>query len=1134
MNLNTFGDDRFVKQRCDRVRVELQGKSKDIEIAALCYPKICSPLLTTLDLDRHTHLQGLDLADESLLNDSDSARNIDILIGSDCYIDIITGEIQRGDGDPVAVNSEFGWIVSGSGYAKTPGKNATMTQLIVQKTDSAPMFDPVENVGDEGLTRAVQRFWDTESLGIFEPNPSLEKEFLRDSNFDKNQGRYEVSLPWKDDRMPTTNGYFSCLKRLRQLHSRLKTDQELLEQYDEVIQEQVKSCIIEKVPGCSASDESTHFLPHHGVIREDKATTKVRVVFDGSANHGSSNLSLNDCLEKGPNLVPHLFDVVVKFRGYPVGIVADVEKAFHQIEINPDDRRMLWFDDIRKEHPDIVEYQFCRLVFGLTPSPAILNSVIQRHLESHKTKEPEVVALLQESFYVDDLVGGAMEDGQALEIYEKANDIMNSGGFKLPKWNSNSTILRTKVASELKCSKVDETVLTEMKPLGSKQDVFTNSTGKENRTERDSNEANDDILSARSEADDDTGTKPKCSIKILGLNWNVNTDEIQYDLTALVNFAATLNPTKRSVLRLAAKVFDPLGFLTPFTISMKVLFQTLCVHGVNWDDVLDGEELAAWKRFIVDLSALNDIRIPRCYFRRSKEKPTGYQLHGFSDASSKAYAAVVYLRTVHHNGEIEVNLVASKTRVAPIKKQSIPRLELLGATILARLMNSVRKALTSLNTTPEIFCWTDSYTVLCWIRNEKVWKSYVNHRVQEIRELVEKESWRFCPGEKNPADLPSRGSRGIELTKNTTWWNGPEFIRSTDKAWPSEPGPTKSDELSAFAEIMKPKTEPTITRALANVTITPPNVEAIMDCNRYSTKEQLLRVTALLKRFGDKTRGQPVPVEVTANELRAAEKLWVNTIQASNFEEERSYLQGVSKKEPLLVRQLDLFLDEEGTIRCQGRIDESSLTMTTKRPILLPARHFYTQLVIRNCHEVVHHNGVKETLNCIREVYWIPRGREAVKRVIGVCVTCRKHEGKPYVTPKFAQLPSCRVSDDPPFAHTGMDFAGPLYLTTEGEDDKERKLQKAYICLYTCASTRALHLELVPNLSVATFLQSFRRFTARRGLPTKLLSDNAKTFKAAAKEVKGITRSMEVQRYLANKGIAWEFIVEKAPWQGGF
>ena len=526
------------------------------------------------------------------------------------------------------------------------GLQQWLCKLIVQKTDSAPMFDPVENVGDEGLTRAVQRFWDTESLGIFEPNPSLEKEFLRDSNFDKNQGRYQVSLPRKDDRMPTTNGYFSCLKRLQQLHSRLKTDQELLEQYDEVIQEQVKSCIIEKVPGCSASDESTHFLPHHGVIREDKATTKVRVVFDGSANHGSSNLSLNDCLEKGPNLVPHLFDVVVKFRGYPVGIVADVEKAFHQIEINPDDRRMLrflWFDDIRKEQPDIVEYQFCRLVFGLTPSPAILNSVIQRHLESHKTKEPEVVALLQESFYVDDLVGGAMEDDQALEIYEKANDIMNSGGLKLRKWNSNSTILRTKVAGELKCSKVDETVLTEVKPLGSKQDVFTNSTGKENRTERDSNEANDDILSARSEADDDT--KPECSIKILGLNWNVNTDEIQYDLTALVNFAATLNPTKRSVLRLVAKVFDPLGFLTPFTISMKILFQTLCVQGVNWDDVLDGEELAAWKRFIVDLAALNNIPIPRCYFRRTKEKPTGYQLHGFSDASAKAYAAEQFIIT---------------------------------------------------------------------------------------------------------------------------------------------------------------------------------------------------------------------------------------------------------------------------------------------------------------------------------------------------------------------------------------------------------------------------------------------------------------------------------------------------------
>ncbi len=682
--------------------------------------------------------------------------------------------------------------------------------------------------------------------------------------------------------------------------------------------------------------------------------------------------------------------------------------------------------------------------------------------------------------------------------------------------------------------KENEKLSSAMEPLGSTQEevVIDNMTGKEIRTETDLISVDDNISSQRFEPEvDSTQTS---SGKILGLNWNVETDEIQYDLSAMVNYASALPPTKRSVLRLTAKIFDPLGLLSPFMITMKILFQILCNQGVNWDDSLDGEALAAWKRFVLDLSTLNDVRIPRCYFRKTKEGPVIYQLHGFSDASSKAYAAVVYLCTVHNNGDIEVTLVASKTRVAPIKKQSVPRLELLGANILARLINSISKALASLITDPEVFCWTDSYTVLCWIRNDKTWKQYVKHRVQEILELTKRESWRFCPGEQNPADLLSRGSNGIELTKNMTWWNGPEFLRKPDELWPSEPEPCKGDDTNAFAEITKPKSEPIIIRSLVNVATKLPNVEAIMDCKQYSTKKKLLRVTASVKRFIDKLRKRTVPAELTADELRAAEKLWLISIQVNSFEDERSHLQGSLTKEPPLIRQLDLFLDEENTIRCQGRIDESSLPMSAKQPILLPTRHYYTELVIRDCRKVVHHNGIKETLNCVREFYWIPRGREAVKRIVSGCVTCRKQEGKPYATPKLAPLPSLRVSDDPPFVNTGIDFAGPLYLTINAENGKTRTLQKAYVCLYTCTSTRALHLELVPDLSVPTFLQSFRRFAARRGLPTRILSDNAKTFKSAAKEVKLISRSTEVQRYFANKGIVWNFIVEKAPWQGGF
>ena len=206
------------------------------------------------------------------------------------------------------------------------------------------------------------------------------------------------------------------MKRLHQLHSRLKIDTPLLREYDAIIKDQEKTGIIEHVVDNNDA-EPRHFLLHHAVIRKDKQTTKVSVVFDGSAKSSKDDLSVNDCLERGPNLVPHLFDTIVKFRGYPVGLIADIEKAFHQIVISPNDRKMLrflWFDNIYDDYPVIKVYQFCQLPFGLTPSPAVLPTIILHHLSKFKEKEPEVVSLLSESLYVDDLAGGANEDDEAV------------------------------------------------------------------------------------------------------------------------------------------------------------------------------------------------------------------------------------------------------------------------------------------------------------------------------------------------------------------------------------------------------------------------------------------------------------------------------------------------------------------------------------------------------------------------------------------------------------------------------------------------------------------------------------------------------------------------------------------------
>ena len=362
LNLNTFGNDKVERRKCDKVKLQLKGQSKDIELSALSFPKICAALSTSLDIDEYPHLQGLQLADDNLhSNDTDS--DIDILIGSDYYYHIITGEIQRGDVGPCAVNSEFGWLICGSGKAKIPGRDETVANFVAERNDVLSHNLIFKNE-HEDLNEVLSKFWTTDSIGITDDVDVVKGEFLKDVRYKEDESRYEVSLPWKEGCQIGSNGYSQCVKRLDQVFSRSKGEPELLKEYDNVIKGQFQAGIIERVVDPQLNLDDAHYLPHHGVTRHDKQTTKLRVVFDGSAKHGEGSLSINDCLEKGPNLVPHLFDTIINFRGYPVGIASDVEKAFHQISIDPTDRRklrFLWYDDVTKASPQVVHYQFCRL-----------------------------------------------------------------------------------------------------------------------------------------------------------------------------------------------------------------------------------------------------------------------------------------------------------------------------------------------------------------------------------------------------------------------------------------------------------------------------------------------------------------------------------------------------------------------------------------------------------------------------------------------------------------------------------------------------------------------------------------------------------------------------------------------------
>ena len=268
----------------------------------------------------------------------------------------------------------------------------------------------------------------------------------------------------------------------------------------------------------------------------------------------------------------------------------------------------------------------------------------------------------------------------------------------------------------------------------------------------------------------------------------------------------------------------------------------------------------------------------------------------------------------------------------------------------------------------------------------------------------------------------------------------------------------------------------------------------------------------------------------TVNEINEAEEYWIKSIQGESFIAEIRHL--TTKKpvgRPVRINQFGLFLDQ-GVLKCRGRLNNSTLALSSKNPILLPHNDPFVKLLILQYHERVNHSGVNDTLTSLREIYWILKGKRAVKQSIKNCVKCLKCEGLPYSVSTTPDLPVERVSDDPPFTHLGIDFAGPLYIRAHNSLNEN----KAYICLFTCASTRVIHLELTLALTVDSFLLAFRRFVARRGLPSTIWSDNAKTFKAASKEIQRIVRSPEVAKYLSTNRVTWKFIVERAPWWGGF
>ena len=523
--------------------VQLAVKTKDhatLKITALVVPVICNPL-TSQPIRRtqecYDHLTGLELADSAGASDN---LEVDILIGSDWYWNLATGRVIRGRSGPIAIHTKVGWVLSGPTTHQEVTVNLTLTSTHALKIDTCPV--------EPNLEDHLKRFWELESLGITKDEASVYDKFVQRIRFDGQ--RYEVGLPWKEHHPPLPDHLDLCHKRLNSLLKRLRQTPQLLTEYDAIIRDQLDKGMVEIVaqPTLAVSDQ-VHYLPHHGVVRQDKATSKLRVVYDASAR--TTGPSLNDCLYTGPKFGQSIFDILLRFRLQQVALTGDIEKAFLMVSVTERDRdslRFLWAAKPHVEPPEIITLRFTRVVFGVSSSPFLLNATVNHHLRTYHEADPSFVDKFLSSIYVDDLVSGSNDVKSAHELYVKSKLRLATAGFKLRKFVTNSEELRQLIQGDELSSSVRMGEPTH---------------------------AEEDQSYAKSSLGIKTEERPGIS-KVLGIQWDVTRDEFLLDIGDVVSATEDCEPTKRSVVSISAKFFDPLGVVSPVTILFKMFCQQLC------------------------------------------------------------------------------------------------------------------------------------------------------------------------------------------------------------------------------------------------------------------------------------------------------------------------------------------------------------------------------------------------------------------------------------------------------------------------------------------------------------------------------------------------------------------------------
>ncbi|XP_061709219.1 uncharacterized protein LOC133519245 [Cydia pomonella] len=717
-NTNLFGlSDVPISSNPERCFVQIRSKhDKNIkfDISCLALPVINSNLpLRPIDVSNVEWPRNKKLADPHF----NQPGPVDILIGADVFWNLIGGEqIDLGHDTLVLRKSKLGWLVVSKYNAYSAFDEKSFNSFL--------QCNHLYTTSDNNLDDSLTKFWQLEQVP--QPNQPFtdleaecEQHFVTHTYRDDN-GRFHVRLPLVTEPDCLGNSYRLAKKRFFALEKRFKRNPDLKAAYEQFINEYAE------LGHLSVSDsdipDPSFFVPHHCVQKPSSESTKLRVVFHGSAPT-TSGYSINDLQMVGPTIQDSLFNILLRFRTYKYVLTGDVAKMYRQVLVQECDRDLqliLWRSN---ENQPLKTLKLNTVTYGFS-SASFLSTRCLWQLGEECANE-KIKTIIQNDFLVDDLLTGSDTEEELCSIKESVERALAAGCFPLRKYRSNlSSILHDSENSENKGSL---------------------------------------IISSSSHT--------------LGVGWDSETDIIHFPTQYS---AKDGHPTKRSILSDSCKIFDPLGLLCLLTIIPKVLIQKLWIEKIDWDAPVPSYINESWQDFVNGLASLTSIQIPRHVLCDS---PTHIEMHVFCDASSVAYAACIYLKSTNEKGVVMVRLLCAKAKVTPVQATTIPRLELCACLLGAQLASAVSKTLRC--QIAQKFYWTDSSIVIAWLKtNQTKLKTFVANRVAHILELTDGSEFRHVPTAVNPADYPSRGVEARRLPDLQMWWTGPSFLYEPQNNWP--------------------------------------------------------------------------------------------------------------------------------------------------------------------------------------------------------------------------------------------------------------------------------------------------------------------------------------------------------------